>query len=83
MVSGGVLKEAVPKVSEFAVLYEPADRRHYTDVKEGDSGRGACAGFDYSTLEVRDADGLEKFFAAMRQQRPDGLLRTGEPLLGC
>ena len=53
--------------------------RHCTRGKRGSSGRGACAGIDYSAWEVRDADGFEKLFAALSKQRPDALHVTGGP----
>ena len=38
-------------------------------------------GLTVQPWEVRDADGLEKVFAAMVKQRPDGLYATAGPLM--
>jgi ABC-type uncharacterized transport system substrate-binding protein len=77
-----LLKEAVPKVARVAVLYEPADRGTTRDVKEEIPVAARALGLTVQPWEVRDADGLEKVFAAMVKQRPDGLYVTGGPLLG-
>ena len=45
-----LLKEAVPKLSRVAVLYDPANPPSLHEVKELLPADGACAKVDYSTL---------------------------------
>ena len=73
-----LLKEAVPKlpVSRFSTIRPLC---HSYRGERGSPSRGACAGVDYSTLEIRSADGFEKVFAAINKQRPDGLYVSGGP----
>jgi putative tryptophan/tyrosine transport system substrate-binding protein len=71
-----LLKEAVPKVARVAVLYEPAAPGTVLDVKEVLPVAARALGLTIQPWEVRDADGLEKVFAALNKQRPDGLFVT-------
>ncbi len=68
-----LLKEAVPKLARVAVLYIPTNAASLPEVKEilPVSARGL--GVTVQPLEVRDADGLDRVFAAMGKQRLDGL----------
>jgi len=68
-----LLKEAVPKVARVAVLYEPAVPASVLDVKGVLPVSARALGLTIQPWEVRDADGLEKVFAALNMQRPDGL----------
>ena len=68
-----LLKEAVPKVVRVAVLYDPALPGSELDVKEVLPVSARALGLTIQPWEVRDADGLEKVFAALSKQRPDGL----------
>ncbi len=45
-----LFKEAVPKITRVAVLYDPAFPASVSDVKEVLPTRGACAEVDYSAL---------------------------------
>jgi putative ABC transport system substrate-binding protein len=76
-----LLKEAVPKVARIAVLYEPAAPGTVLDVKEVLSVVARALGLTIQPWEVRDADGLEKVFAALNKQRPDGLFVTRSRLM--
>jgi ABC-type uncharacterized transport system substrate-binding protein len=77
-----LLKEAVPKVARVAVLYEPAAPGAVRDVKEVLPVAARALGLTIQPWEVRDADGLEKVFAALNKQRPDGLFVTRSRLMG-
>jgi len=76
-----LLKEAVPKVARVAVLYEPAAPGTVLDVKEVLPVAARALGLTIQPWEVRDADGLEKVFAALNKQRPDGLFVTRSRLM--
>jgi putative ABC transport system substrate-binding protein len=68
-----LLKEAVPKLARVAVLYDPTIRTSVLDVKEVLPAAARALGLTIQPWEVRGADGLEKVFAALSEQRPDGL----------
>ena len=72
-----LLKEAVPKVARVAVLYDPAIPGIVHEVKEVLPVAARALGLTIQPWEVRDADGLEKVFAALNKQRPDGLYVPG------
>jgi putative ABC transport system substrate-binding protein len=67
-----LLKEAVPKVARVAVLYDPAAPGNILEVKDLPVAAHAL-GLTIQPLEVRDADGFERAFAALNKERPDGL----------
>ena len=77
-----LLKEAVPKLSSVAVLYEelgllgPA-----RELKEILPTAAGALRLTVRSWEVRDADGFEKVFAALSKERPDGLYVLGGPLM--
>jgi putative ABC transport system substrate-binding protein len=75
-----LLKEAVPKLTRVAVLYDPANRNSILQLKEVQTTARAL-GLTVRTWEVRDADGFERVFAALNKERPDGLYVTGGPLM--
>jgi putative ABC transport system substrate-binding protein len=68
-----LFKEAVPKVVRVAVLYDPALPGTEIDVKEVLPVAARALGLTLQPWDVRAADGLEKVFAALSKQRPDGL----------
>jgi putative ABC transport system substrate-binding protein len=75
-----LLKEAVPKLSRVAVLYEPGLLGPAHELKEVQAAARAL-GLTVRSWEVRDADGFEKVFAALNKERPDGLYVPGGPLV--
>src|SRR6266542_4203463 len=75
-----LLKEAVPKVSRVAVLYEPATPANVVQLKEVQTAAPALK-LTVQAWEVRDADSFEKLFAALNKKRPDGLHVLGSPLM--
>ena len=72
-----LLKEAVPKLARVAVLYDPANPASVPELKEVLPVAARALGLTVQSWEVRDADGLEKVFAALNKQRPDGLYVMG------
>jgi putative ABC transport system substrate-binding protein len=72
-----LLKEAVPKVVRVAVLYDPSFSGVVRDVKEVLPVAARALGLTVRYWEVRAADDFETVFAALNQQRPDGLLVGG------
>jgi putative ABC transport system substrate-binding protein len=76
-----LLKEAVPKLARVAVLYDPALPPSVLEVKELLPVAARALGLTLQPWEVRDADALEKVFAALNKQRPDGLYVLRSPLM--
>jgi putative ABC transport system substrate-binding protein len=76
-----LLKEAVPKLARVAVLYEPANPASVREVKELLPAAARALKLTLQPWEVRSADGLEKVFAALSKQRPDGLYVLGSGLM--
>jgi ABC-type uncharacterized transport system substrate-binding protein len=72
-----LLKEAVSKLTRVAVLYDPAAQGTAREVKEVLPSAARALKLTIRSWEVRDADGLEKVFAALRKERPDGLFVPG------
>ena len=76
-----LLKEAVPKVTRVAVLYDPALPSNLPEVKELLPVSARALGLTVQPWEVRDTDGLEGVLAALSKERPDGLYVLGGPLM--
>ncbi len=76
-----LLKEAVPKVSRVAVLYDPAIPSHLHEVKKRLPGPARALGLTVRHLEVRAVDDLERLFAALSKERLDGLYVISSPLM--
>ena len=72
-----LLKEAVPKLARVAVLYDPASSVNVREVKEDLPVAARALRLTLQPWEVRAADDLDRVFAAMRKQRPDGLYMVG------
>jgi putative ABC transport system substrate-binding protein len=75
-----LLKEAVPKVSRVAVLYNPAIPSNVRELKEVLPVAAHALKLTIQPWEIQAADGFEKVFAALNKQRPDGLYVTASPL---
>ena len=76
-----LLKEAVAKLVRVAVLYEPASSPSVIEVKEYLPASAGVLKLTLQPWEARDADDLEKVFAALNKQRPDGLYVSAGPLM--
>jgi putative tryptophan/tyrosine transport system substrate-binding protein len=72
-----VLKEAVPKVARVAVLYDLAIQGTTREVKEDLPVAARALGLTVQPSDVRAADDFEKIFAALKEQRADGLFVLG------
>jgi putative ABC transport system substrate-binding protein len=67
-----LFKEAVPKLARVAIIYNPADPTAALEIKENIQLPRALK-LTVQHWEVRDADGFERVFAALKEQLPDGL----------
>jgi putative ABC transport system substrate-binding protein len=74
-----LLKEAVPRAARIAVLYDPTATS--TAVKQDLVLAARLLGLALRFLEVREAHGFERVFAALSKQRPDGLYVPPGPLM--
>jgi len=72
-----LFKEAVPKLSRFAVLYDPANRPSLHEVKELLPADARSLKLTIQPWEIRAVDDFDKVFAALNKQRPDGLYVPG------
>jgi putative ABC transport system substrate-binding protein len=68
-----LLKEAVPKLSRVAVLYDPANPPSLHEVKELLPADARALKLTIEPWEIRAVDDFEEVFAALNKQRPDGL----------
>jgi putative tryptophan/tyrosine transport system substrate-binding protein len=75
-----LLKEAVPKVTRVAVLYEPATPANLIEVNEDLPVAARELKLTVQPWEVRAADSFERVFAKLSQERPDALYVAGSPL---
>jgi putative ABC transport system substrate-binding protein len=76
-----LLKEAGPKLSRVAVLYDPANPQSLHEVKEVLPAHALALKLTIEPWEIRAVDDLEKVFAALNKQRPDGLYPLGPGVL--
>ena len=76
-----LLKEAVPKISRVAVLYNPAGQAGVLEVKENLPTAARKLGLTIQRWEVQTAGGFENVFSALGQKPPDGLYVTSGPLM--
>ena len=74
-----LLKEAVPKLSRVAVLYDPANSGDILEVKELLPVAARELALTIQPWEVRAADDFDRVFSALNKQRPDGLYVLGGP----
>jgi len=74
-----LLKEAVPRLSRVAVLWNaanPANARPWREAQEA----ARALGVTLQSQEVRGPTDFERVFAAMARERPDALLFQGDGL---
>jgi putative ABC transport system substrate-binding protein len=72
-----LLKEAVPKLSRVAVLYDPASPPSLHEVKELLPADARALKLTIEPWEIRAVDDFDKVFVALDKQRPDGLYPLG------
>jgi putative ABC transport system substrate-binding protein len=68
-----LFKEAVPKVTRVAVLYDPATADSAHDVKEVLPVAARALRLIFRSWELRAADDFDEVFAAISKWHPDGL----------
>ena len=74
-----LLKEAVPRASRIAVLWNPDNPWHPVTLKALQSG-GRSLGLELQMLDVRGPDTFDKTFDAMTTARAQGLLILADPM---
>jgi putative tryptophan/tyrosine transport system substrate-binding protein len=75
-----LLKEAVPKLTRVAVLYQPATPANVLEVNEDLPVAARVLKLTVQPWEVRAAEDFDGVFDALNKQRPDGLYVAGSPL---
>jgi putative tryptophan/tyrosine transport system substrate-binding protein len=75
-----LLKEAVPKLTRVAVLYQAATPANVLEVNEDLPGAARVLKLNVQSWEVRVAEDFDGAFDALSKQRPDGLYVAGSPL---
>ena len=68
-----LLKEAFPKITRVAVLYDSASPTSALEVKEDLPIAARTLKLTIEPWEIRAADDFDRVFAALNKQRPDGL----------
>jgi putative ABC transport system substrate-binding protein len=76
-----LLKEAAPKISRVAIIYDPANAAHRYEMKEVLPGAARALKLTLQPWEVRASEGLAKVLAAVATKRPEGLYSLGGPLM--
>ena len=76
-----LFKEAVPKLARVAVLYASGSSSSVHELKEVLPAAARALGLTLRSWEVRDADGLDRVFAALNKDRPDGLYVLASTLM--
>jgi putative ABC transport system substrate-binding protein len=76
-----LLKEAVPKVSRVAFLYDPAIPGSARELKDVLPAATRALRLTIQPWQVRSAEEFDNVFAAINKERPDGLYVTGGPFL--
>ena len=74
-----LLKEAIPKLSRAAVLWNPANQGEPRQWQEIQSAARKLR-VTLQSLEVRDPNDVPKAFAAMTQRRPEALITIVSPI---
>jgi putative ABC transport system substrate-binding protein len=74
-----ILKEAVPKVSRVAVLWNPANHFHPLLLREAEVAARSLA-LQLRLVEVRGPEELDRAFATVTKERSGALLVLGDPL---
>jgi putative tryptophan/tyrosine transport system substrate-binding protein len=74
-----LLKEAIPKLSRVAVLWNPANQGGPRQWQETQSAARKLR-VTLQSLEVKDPNDVPRAFAAMTQKRPDALVIIASPI---
>jgi putative tryptophan/tyrosine transport system substrate-binding protein len=76
-----LLKEAVPKVTSVAVLYESGIPGNLRELKEVLPDAARALALTVQSWGGRNAEEFDKIFVALSRERPDGLYVTTSPLM--
>jgi len=76
-----LFKEAVPKISKVAVLYQTKNPRNMFEFKEVLPASARALKLTILRHEVRDTNDFDRVFAAINKDRPDGIFALGGPLM--
>jgi putative ABC transport system substrate-binding protein len=74
-----LFRETVPTLVRVVVLYDAANPGNLLHAKAVQTA-GQALGLTVQSWEVRGPDDFERVFAALREERPDGLYVPGGPL---
>ena len=74
-----LLKEAVPKLSRVALLWNPASLSNQLQFKDIQLGAKAL-GVALQSVEIRSPDGFDSAFTAITRERPNALIMTADPI---
>jgi ABC-type uncharacterized transport system substrate-binding protein len=75
-----LLKEAVPKLSRVAVLWDPTNMAGAPQVK-GMQSAARALGLTLQSFEVQDPNALEQAFAAITRERAEALIVAIDPFV--
>lgn len=75
------LKEAAPKVTRVAIVYQAATQANIVEVKEELPNAARTLKLDVPTWELRAPDSFDTVFAEIRLKRADALYAAGSPLV--
>ena len=76
-----ILKEAIPKISRIALLYDLTNPASVLEVKEDLVAAARALRLTIEPWEVRGRDDFDRVFSGMGKQRPDGLYIPSDPLM--
>mgnify|MGYP001074943207 CR=1 FL=1 len=74
-----LLKEAVPKITRLAVLYNPSNPGNQATLKDAEETAKAF-GLQLQLIAAREPADLDKAFSAMSRERANALQVSGDPL---
>ena len=74
-----LLKEAVPSMTRFAVIWDPATPSHQPGLKAV-GARGTALGLVLQSVPVGSVAALENAFASINKERADGVIVLSTPL---
>ena len=76
-----LLKEAVPKATRIAILYEAKNKRNMFEFKEVLAASAHALNLTITRREVRDGNDFDRVFTAIDKERPNGIFVLGGPLM--
>jgi len=76
-----LLKEAVPKITQVAVLFDPAIPPNVREVKDVLPSAARALGLSLKSWEVQSPTDFDTVFAALAKHRPDGVYVPEGPVM--